>query len=61
MYAIYEEQDFRTFDLIDNINTFTLIFEAVDPVVNNRKYFHRKSTKQATFCDINPFHKTFIH
>ena len=39
----YEGQDFLTFDLIYNGYVFIVVLEAVDPFVNNREDFHRKS------------------
>ena len=47
--GVYEERDFRTFDLIDDGNVFIIIFEAIDPVINNREDLHKKSSKKSDF------------
>ena len=47
--GVYEERDFRTFDLIDDGDVFIIIFEAIDPVINNREDLHKKSSKKSDF------------
>ena len=46
----YKGKDFLTFDSFYDRNVFIVVFEAVDPVIDNWEYFYRKSIKQYDFC-----------
>ena len=52
---------FWTFDSIYDGHSFIIVFEASNPVVNNREDLPRKSTKKAAFHNIKSFFRTVIH
>ena len=58
---VCKEQNFRYFYLIGDGDMFIILFEADDPVVDNREDLHKKIIKQAAFCYLNPFCRTVIH
>ena len=58
---VCKEDYFSEFDLIDDSNTFIILFEAVDTVIDSIENFHRKNIGQDTFLDLNPFCRMVIH
>ena len=61
VYKFAKNSIFWSIDSIDDGDSFIIIFEAVDPFVDDRENFHMNSMEQADFCDLKRFWRTVIH